>query len=424
MAQHRITPGNPPHGLLLGWRQDKEPVSIWDNRNEGHLITVAPTGAGKGVSSVIPALLSWQGPAIVIDPRGENYAVTADRRRLMGQQVRLLDPFGVTSAPVTDALNPLDILDICDDAFEDDALAIANMLIHPGSLRSTTDPFWLERASALLATIITQLVARNPVGCEVTLGQVAAALRCEDATLEMMLSNIGTKAKSTLTLSSNEFGTSRTRAAIFASAASHVGFLRSFAVEAALSKSTISLDDIGAGLPMTIYFAIPQDKLATHAPLLRLWLGVMLMTLGRRRSQPKLPTLFLIDEAAQLGELEQLRTALTLMRGFGVRVWLFFQDMTQLSRIYSDWESILNNCTTQQFFKPATPFARRMLDEYLQGAAPFEAFKDDKAVLVSQGATHMVTRPDYRRDRIFAGLAKPNPFYPLRNGNVHPFPSR
>src|SRR5436190_1431125 len=54
---------------------------------DGHLMTVAPTGAGKGVGLIIPALLTYPGSVIVTDIKGENYQVTARYRRQMGQQV-------------------------------------------------------------------------------------------------------------------------------------------------------------------------------------------------------------------------------------------------------------------------------------------------------------------------------------------------
>src|SRR5690606_24240969 len=62
---------------------------------EGHLMTIAPTGAGKGTGCVIPALLRHEGPVIVIDPKGENAAVTARRRREMGHRIVVVDPMGV-----------------------------------------------------------------------------------------------------------------------------------------------------------------------------------------------------------------------------------------------------------------------------------------------------------------------------------------
>ncbi|MBN8913493.1 MAG: type IV secretory system conjugative DNA transfer family protein, partial [Rhizobiales bacterium] len=64
---------SPPHGLLLGCSRAAKAKPVLDDGHEGHLITIAPTGAGKGVSCIIPALLTWRGPAVVVDPRGENY---------------------------------------------------------------------------------------------------------------------------------------------------------------------------------------------------------------------------------------------------------------------------------------------------------------------------------------------------------------
>src|SRR5262245_15542350 len=78
--------------------------------NEGHLITIAPTGAGKGVGCIVPALLRYQGPVIVVDPKGENVAITARRRGEMGHTVVVLDPIGVTDQPSA-SLNPLQLLD-------------------------------------------------------------------------------------------------------------------------------------------------------------------------------------------------------------------------------------------------------------------------------------------------------------------------
>lgn len=39
--------------------------------NESHLLTVAPTGAGKGRSTIIPTLLTYPGAAVVVDPKGD-----------------------------------------------------------------------------------------------------------------------------------------------------------------------------------------------------------------------------------------------------------------------------------------------------------------------------------------------------------------
>ena len=77
--------------------------------HEGHILTCATTGAGKGIGAVIPNLIDYPGSAFVLDLKGENYAVTARARRAAGQDVFLIDPFAVTGA-AGHALNWLDTL--------------------------------------------------------------------------------------------------------------------------------------------------------------------------------------------------------------------------------------------------------------------------------------------------------------------------
>ena len=55
-------------GRVIGWNDDR------------HLLTIAGSRAGKGVSLIIPNLLFYEGSALVIDPKGENARVTAGRR--------------------------------------------------------------------------------------------------------------------------------------------------------------------------------------------------------------------------------------------------------------------------------------------------------------------------------------------------------
>ena len=51
--------------LLTGARRTED-----IREGSGHLITFAPTRAGKGTGQIIPNLLTWQGSALVIDVKG------------------------------------------------------------------------------------------------------------------------------------------------------------------------------------------------------------------------------------------------------------------------------------------------------------------------------------------------------------------
>jgi type IV secretion system protein VirD4 len=206
----------------------------------------------------------------------------------------------------------------------------------------------------------------------------------------------------------------RTRPAIISTASSQLSFLRNGPSLESLAQTTISLAAVERGDPLTIYLVVPPDKLFTHGKLIRLWLGVLMNVLARRRSPPAKPTLLLIDEAAQLGTLNELRTAVTLMRGYGVKVWSFWQDLAQLQMLYRDWMSILNNCSTQQFFGATSPMAGSIIDAYLMGEAKFamSSLKRGESVLLRLGnSPEKVRLPDYRRDAEFTTRAAANPFH-------------
>ncbi len=126
---------------------------------DSHLLTVAPTGAGKGRGVIIPNLLSYSGPTITIDPKGENYQVTARRRREMGQRVIVLDPFHVVTE-TSDRLNPMDIFDLDKSILDCDAEMLASML--SVGHHFADDPFWSDSASAIMAGLIAHIASSFP----------------------------------------------------------------------------------------------------------------------------------------------------------------------------------------------------------------------------------------------------------------------
>ncbi len=164
-------------GLLVGWsletRPRQRPIGFSFGADagapdlaarpillegEGHLITIAPTGAGKGIGCVVPALLRHKGPAIVIDPKGENAAITARRRRELGQQVIVLDPIGITSFP-GDCLNPLDLIDPYSATAVDEAHVLIDQLL---AFSNDRDKFWQGRARQLLVGALFHLLTDMP----------------------------------------------------------------------------------------------------------------------------------------------------------------------------------------------------------------------------------------------------------------------
>src|SRR5262249_42466467 len=74
----------------------------------------------------------------------------------------------------------------------------------------------------------------------------------------------------------------------------------------------------------------------------------MLGVLTRGKASEKNPIWFVIDEAAALGRMKILESAVTTMRGYGIRLLLVYQSPGQLQTLYGDnAKTIADNLSTQ-----------------------------------------------------------------------------
>ncbi|MGE3142027.1 MAG: type IV secretory system conjugative DNA transfer family protein [Hyphomonadaceae bacterium] len=418
--------------LLLGWKAgeaardpigfstprapeaavgDETPILYGEDR---HLVTIAPTGAGKGRGVIIPNLLRFEGSVIVIDPKGETWHTTSRRRREMGQEVRLLDPFGAISRR-TDSLNPFDLFDRPGALLDADAEMLASLLA--GDAGFHKEPFWDNWGRSLMSGVIAA-VAETASASERHFGKVREILMSDDAVynLAALIENHEQLNRlSKQNISSFLPITEQTRSGILSTAQSYLKVVNSDSALRSLSRSTIDLDAVRKGEPMTIYIVIPPDKLESHGALLRLWVGALMLTVMGRKRRPKRSTLFLLDECAQLGEFGPLRQSMTLLRGYGLQVWPFFQDLSQLQRLYpNDWRTIFNNAGVFQLFGVANHLMARESADLIGDidADVLRAMAKNRQVIAVSGDKAMNARlPDYLEDKPFAGHWDPNPMF-------------
>ena len=99
-------------------------------RHDGpeHVLCFAPTRSGKGIGLVLPTLLSWQESVLVLDIKGENYALTAGYRASLGHKVIKFEP---TNMDGSHGYNPLAEIRIGTGHVVEDCQNIAMMIIDP-----------------------------------------------------------------------------------------------------------------------------------------------------------------------------------------------------------------------------------------------------------------------------------------------------
>lgn len=341
-------------GLVIGRPAGPPGARLLRYRGDGHLLTLAPTGAGKGVGCVIPNLLTYPGSVIVTDPKGENFAITARRRRALGHRVIALDPFGLVGG--SGAFNPLEALDPRHPAAVDDAAALADLMLLREPRETGENVFWSEEAKALLAGLILH-AATDPSPERRTLRTVWEYLSLPPRAMTQLWTQMaqspaagGAVARAAARVRQKG---DRVRSGILAQAQSQAHFLESDRIARVLQQSTFSFEELTT-TRLSLFLVLPPDRIDSCRRWLRLLVGCALQAVVRSRTPRPAPeerVLFLLDEFPALGAMPPLERAVALARGYGATCWLLAQDLAQLRALYpSTWSTFIANAGVVQAF--------------------------------------------------------------------------
>lgn len=359
-----------PSGLFLGCLGGR----MLFHSGKAHLLTVAPARKGKGISTVVPNLLHFQGSMFVTDPKGELAAVTGPHRQQnFGQKVIVLNPWGLYGLP-QHRFNPLSFLvDLYDNEAErrgmtEEVAALALQLIpEPEDGRNQ---YFREGSRKLLRALMLHLATRaRPDGCtlpelwrllqsssrlDATLVEMAGSLALSGVIADLADDIAGIIEKSPEAFQSFIEG-ARQAVSIFDPS----GWLAD-----SLVASDFSFSELKTG-KASVYLVVPPKRIETHGA----WLGLLTrQAIDAVASTPgNGKVLFMLDEFANMGKLAGLSESLTLLPGLGVRVWMIVQSLDQLRTVYGReaTNTILSQAEVQQFFAVQDLGLAKMLSDAL-----------------------------------------------------------
>jgi hypothetical protein len=117
-----------PQVLFGGLARNLQDVGAAIPSSAVRIVAFSTTGRGKGVSCIIQDMLRSSESAIVIDAEGELVRATGIQRERLGNDIVLLDPFGITGI-CSDAYNPLNWIEKEPRCAVDDCYALADSLV-------------------------------------------------------------------------------------------------------------------------------------------------------------------------------------------------------------------------------------------------------------------------------------------------------
>jgi type IV secretion system protein VirD4 len=313
---------------------------------------------------------------LALDPKGELANVTARRRAALGQRVCIVDPFGVTADRLSEfraGFNPMTLLTPDSPSLIVDAGLIADALVVTSD---KADPHWDESARNLIEGLILHAATYPAYDGRRNLVTVRDLIkhafdRIEDVPEDFegtlphrirteLLHNADLVADEKPELAAALEGAAadfydkgeRERASVLSVALRNTKFLDYPELRASLARHDFDLSELKtAGNGLTVYLCLPAGRMATCNRWFRLFVNLAMEAMERERRKPAIPVLALLEEFHVLGYMQQLETAAALVAGFGMKLLIVLQDLTQLKRHYKDgWETFLGNAGMMVFF--------------------------------------------------------------------------
>lgn len=314
-----------------------------------HTTVVAPSGAGKGIGIVIPALLDYKGSVFVTDIKGENYSVTHRAREARGRKVIAFDPFEITVAPKT-CINPLDFLKADRKSIVDDAAILAHLICQTRAQDGTNADYFQSQGGAVVQCLLLYVVCSNDIQAENKNLACVFDLLCSPVEdLMELFKKIGQEEMlgygAAARLANRIVSTDpRELSGILNSAFVEMRFVDTPYVRESTSHSTVNIAEITTG-NLDLFVCIPPEKLDAQSRLLRLFTGIVFLEMQQAKGKVgDCNLLMLIDEMPALEHIKQIEQILKYGRGYGISLMAIAQTIEGVQAVYpKTWRTFFSN---------------------------------------------------------------------------------
>ncbi|MGL5348998.1 MAG: type IV secretory system conjugative DNA transfer family protein [Cetobacterium sp.] len=364
-------------GVILG--RIKNGKTIIEN-DKTHISVIAPTRSGKGVGIIVPTLLNWQGSSLVLDLKGENWALTSGyRKNILKHKLLKFAPYSEHSI----SYNPLAGVRLRSSWEFKDVQIIADILTDPG-VGKKRDHWEISASTFLVGMILHVLYEKHKDGEVASLGDLVDYLTSTTAPLfdrirdliahehvedpeifekiyeESQREGISPKTHPIVARTAAEIinKDEKEAASIISSALATLTLFKDPIIRKNSKKVDFKVTDLmNFTSPVDLYVVIEAEAIDTLSPLVRLLLtqiiGTLCPELKDINSSPhKHRMMLMLDEFPAFGKVPLLEKALAYIAGYGMKAVIIAQALNQLKNVYGDKNTILDNCMVSVYYTP------------------------------------------------------------------------
>jgi type IV secretion system protein VirD4 len=194
-----------------------------------------------------------------------------------------------------------------------------------------------------------------------------------------------------------------TRGSVLGTLQTHLRLFDSDMMRRLTDTSSMDVEALVTGKPMSLYIIVPPLRLTAYRPVLRLWLSNLILAMTQRPEPPEERTLLLCDEVGNLGRIDALLTAATLMRSWGMTLWCFWQNIAQLQIYGAQANTLVDNAGVIQTFGARNLRMAQDLANMVGGVSADQimGLRPDEQILLIEGRTTRCKQARYYNDELF-----------------------
>ncbi|MBX3639760.1 MAG: type IV secretory system conjugative DNA transfer family protein [Nitrosomonas sp.] len=436
-------------GLFWGRALDGSRLALFFDY-VSNAMTVAPAGSGKGIYTVVIAIMSIRHSKVIADFKGELSCMCKAALEKRGETVRVLNPGNLFSEVVgqSDACNPLDMIaddltrpgglrDVMDDLREmtgqilpePDGKETDNSYFREGSRRLIADAILFEVMVDLYDATLSSVAllienrqhledtARWVAGVDIEgkshqdgplpIEQTEWAKLHDPQDVTEFSSLIRARAKNLIALISG--GDSRTFDSFITGAQQALAPFAFGRLAPAMGRSNFSMNELKEGKQPTTLFIVAD---ASRMEAYRAFIGLIqycCMTALKRHPHKERSVYYILDEATNY-KINGLESLLTWGRSYGLRLHLIFQDLAAFEKVYG--KSALNTLLSETEIKQFLPGQRS--PETLELISKMLGEQSVMAI----GASRSIEQPGLSENLSETGrpLATPDEIRRMKNG--------
>jgi type IV secretion system protein VirD4 len=314
-------------GVVLG-RLDGVPLRVG---GQGHILVVGPTRSGKGVGFVLPNLYEWEGSALILDWKEENFENSAMRRVVMGQKVYKFCPGQSDSH----RYNPLDFVRR-DAAMPTDCDTVAMFIVKSFE----GEEIWPKAARQLVSGLIGYVLSSECTEGERHLRAVQRVMVTGEDLSVVLNTIIRTEGKALPAWVVERFRQfiavpEKTRGSIVFNLNDAMNIWSNELISAVTQTSDFDIRNLRRD-KISIYVCCNLSESRVYNLLISLLIQQIHDLNMRQRpdASDKHSVLLLLDEFYYAGRMIDVLDKVSISAGYGFRMAIVVQSISQLDAIY------------------------------------------------------------------------------------------